>query len=215
MWSSPSSHLMDGMSNDGLQMETLVELQDHGFEPQTRARSNTWPLPRPDNFVEPCDESESNKCSNQQLSGTEHDNYITWATTALNFANWQLAHKLIPPVMRDHILHFAFEIYLDCCQLSVQHEACPPSDSGSNTIHHLLLSFTLPLSFLGRSVLHVGQCMCTPVLMCNTCIYNTSESSFAMPQVAISCRTFALPNANGPGLRLQFVESSHLKNLFI
>lgn len=61
MWS-------DGMSNDGLQMETLVELQD-GFEPQTRARSNTWPLPRPDNFVEPCDESESNKCSNQQLSG--------------------------------------------------------------------------------------------------------------------------------------------------
>lgn len=68
MWSSPSN-LMDGMSNDGLQMETLVELQDNGFEPQTRARSNTWPLPRPDNFVEPCDESESNKCSNQQLSG--------------------------------------------------------------------------------------------------------------------------------------------------
>lgn len=66
MWSSPS-HLMD----DGLQMETLVELQDNGFEPQTRARSNTWPLPRPDNFVEPCDESESNKCSNQQLSGTK------------------------------------------------------------------------------------------------------------------------------------------------
>lgn len=61
---------MDGLSNDGLQMETLVELQDNGFEPQTRARSNTWPLPRPDNFVEPCDESESNKCSNQQLSGT-------------------------------------------------------------------------------------------------------------------------------------------------
>lgn len=69
MWSSPSN-LMDGLSNDGLQMETLVELQDNGFEPQTRARSNTWPLPRPDNFVEPCDESESNKCSNQQLSGT-------------------------------------------------------------------------------------------------------------------------------------------------
>lgn len=68
MWSSPSE-LMDGMSNDGLQMETLVELQDNGFEPQTRARSNTWPLPRPENFVEPCDESESNKCSNQQLSG--------------------------------------------------------------------------------------------------------------------------------------------------
>ncbi|GIY65237.1 forkhead box protein O [Caerostris darwini] len=26
---------------------------DPNFEPQTRARSNTWPLPRPDNFVEP------------------------------------------------------------------------------------------------------------------------------------------------------------------
>lgn len=26
---------------------------DPGFEPQTRARSNTWPLPRPDNYVDP------------------------------------------------------------------------------------------------------------------------------------------------------------------
>lgn len=26
---------------------------DSNFEPQTRARSNTWPLPRPDNFMEP------------------------------------------------------------------------------------------------------------------------------------------------------------------
>lgn len=32
-------------------MEPLAELD--GFEPQTRARSNTWPLPRPENFVEP------------------------------------------------------------------------------------------------------------------------------------------------------------------
>lgn len=72
MWSSPSN-IMDGMSNDGLQMETLVELQDNGFEPQTRARSNTWPLPRPDNFVEPCDETENNNCSNQQLSGKSCD----------------------------------------------------------------------------------------------------------------------------------------------
>lgn len=26
---------------------------DPNFEPQTRARSNTWPLPRPDNYVDP------------------------------------------------------------------------------------------------------------------------------------------------------------------
>ena len=68
-----TANIADGMSNDGLQMETLVELQDNnGFEPQTRARSNTWPLPRPDGYVEPCDESESNKCSNQQLAGKEN-----------------------------------------------------------------------------------------------------------------------------------------------
>lgn len=41
-------------------MEPLAELES-GFEPQTRARSNTWPLPRPENFVEPGDES-GNKC---------------------------------------------------------------------------------------------------------------------------------------------------------
>lgn len=64
----PSSPRIDGLSNDGIQMDSLTELQDGTFEPQTRARSNTWPLPRPDNFVEPTDDSESNKCSNQQLS---------------------------------------------------------------------------------------------------------------------------------------------------
>jgi len=32
-------------------MEPLAEVD--GFEPQTRARSNTWPLPRPENFVDP------------------------------------------------------------------------------------------------------------------------------------------------------------------
>ncbi|KAL1512876.1 hypothetical protein ABEB36_002388 [Hypothenemus hampei] len=31
-------------------MEPLAEVD--GFEPQTRARSNTWPLPRPENFVD-------------------------------------------------------------------------------------------------------------------------------------------------------------------
>ncbi|XP_063238028.1 forkhead box protein O isoform X2 [Bacillus rossius redtenbacheri] len=32
------------------------EPADPGFEPQTRARSNTWPLPRPDNYADPKDE---------------------------------------------------------------------------------------------------------------------------------------------------------------
>lgn len=41
-------------------MEPLAELET-GFEPQTRARSNTWPLPRPENFVEPGDDT-GNKC---------------------------------------------------------------------------------------------------------------------------------------------------------
>lgn len=36
-------------------MEPLAE--HDGFEPQTRARSNTWPLPRPDNYVEPGEEN--------------------------------------------------------------------------------------------------------------------------------------------------------------
>lgn len=41
-------------------MEPVAELD--GFEPQTRARSNTWPLPRPENYVEPGEES-GNKCA--------------------------------------------------------------------------------------------------------------------------------------------------------
>ncbi|XP_049529930.1 forkhead box protein O [Anopheles darlingi] len=61
--------LYDNISNDGIPMDALAELQDTGFEPQTRARSNTWPLPRPENFVEPETELDSNKCSNQQLAG--------------------------------------------------------------------------------------------------------------------------------------------------
>lgn len=32
-------------------MERLADVEP-GFEPQTRARSNTWPLPRPDNYVD-------------------------------------------------------------------------------------------------------------------------------------------------------------------
>lgn len=40
-------------------MEPLAELD--GFEPQTRARSNTWPLPRPENYVEPTEEAANGK----------------------------------------------------------------------------------------------------------------------------------------------------------
>lgn len=50
--------------------DLLAEMpSDAGFEPQVRARSNTWPLPRPDNYVEPQDDAGSNKCSQHQLSG--------------------------------------------------------------------------------------------------------------------------------------------------
>lgn len=57
-------------TDNGLQMDQLVgELHgDVGFEPQQRARSNTWPCPRPENFVEPVDELDSTKASNQQLA---------------------------------------------------------------------------------------------------------------------------------------------------
>ncbi|KAJ0178705.1 hypothetical protein K1T71_005480 [Dendrolimus kikuchii] len=51
------------------ELEPLGELAEVGFEPQTRARSNTWPLPRPDNYVDPSDDAGSKKNSNQNLSG--------------------------------------------------------------------------------------------------------------------------------------------------
>ncbi|KPJ05620.1 Forkhead box protein O [Papilio xuthus] len=50
-------------------LEPLGELAEVGFEPQTRARSNTWPLPRPENYVDPAEESSSKKNSNQNLTG--------------------------------------------------------------------------------------------------------------------------------------------------
>lgn len=71
-WHSPPKELADftaDLTEDDLGMDMLTELQDSAFEPQTRARSNTWPLPRPDNCVEPTDDTGSNKCSNQQLAG--------------------------------------------------------------------------------------------------------------------------------------------------
>ncbi|XP_037943489.1 forkhead box protein O-like [Teleopsis dalmanni] len=61
-WPTPSH------ADNALQMDLIAELHAD-FEPQTRARSNTWPCPRPENFVEPPDELDSTKASNQQLAG--------------------------------------------------------------------------------------------------------------------------------------------------
>lgn len=51
-----------------VELEPLGELTEVGFEPQTRARSNTWPQPRPENYMDPCDDG-SKKNSNQNLAG--------------------------------------------------------------------------------------------------------------------------------------------------
>lgn len=40
-----------------------------GFEPQTRARSNTWPLPRPENYVDIDIKEENGKCAPHIDSG--------------------------------------------------------------------------------------------------------------------------------------------------
>lgn len=69
-WPSPPRDL-DDMPGDTLQMDMITDLKEQ-FEPQTRARSNTWPLPRPDNFVEPIDDSGSN----QQLSTCEFSGWV-------------------------------------------------------------------------------------------------------------------------------------------
>lgn len=65
-WASPPR--LENISDDGIPMDSLGELQDSNFEPQTRARSNTWPLPRPENFEDHTEEPGSTKASNQQLS---------------------------------------------------------------------------------------------------------------------------------------------------
>ncbi|KAL5283913.1 FOXO3.2 family protein [Megaselia abdita] len=55
---------------DVLQMDLVAELNDAQFEPQTRARSNTWPCPpRAETFNEQLNDndSESNKASTQNL----------------------------------------------------------------------------------------------------------------------------------------------------
>lgn len=61
----PSPPIIDGLSD---QMDSLADLQQEGaFEPQIRARSNTWPLPRPENFVDQGDDADNNQqCNNQQ-----------------------------------------------------------------------------------------------------------------------------------------------------
>lgn len=45
----------------------LTEIE--GFEPQTRARSNTWPLPRPENYVDVDVKEENGKCTPHIESG--------------------------------------------------------------------------------------------------------------------------------------------------
>ncbi|KAH8278874.1 hypothetical protein KR018_010692 [Drosophila ironensis] len=78
------THTENGLEMDQLGVELGVgELPlDAGFEPQTRARSNTWPCPRPDNFVEPVDELDSTKASNQQLTGGESQQAMQNANAA-------------------------------------------------------------------------------------------------------------------------------------
>lgn len=73
----PSPPVLDGLSSD--QMDSLAEMQEGTFEPQLRARSNTWPLPRPENFIEPSDDTDNNQqISNQQslLNGVYNILYV-------------------------------------------------------------------------------------------------------------------------------------------
>lgn len=45
---------------------------DTNFEPQTRARSNTWPLPRPENFIDKDGDEKNCTAQDQNSSGIEH-----------------------------------------------------------------------------------------------------------------------------------------------
>ncbi len=57
-------------------MEHLDLDLDSNFEPQQRARSNTWPLPRPENYVdvkeEPCDVDSLSGHHQDGLAGMVH-----------------------------------------------------------------------------------------------------------------------------------------------
>ncbi|ALC46083.1 foxo, partial [Drosophila busckii] len=82
--------MMDGFAQEwhnlprsDLPLDQLVgDLPADMFEPQTRARSNTWPCPRPENFVEPNDELDSTKASNQQLAAGDSQQAIQNANSA-------------------------------------------------------------------------------------------------------------------------------------
>lgn len=78
----PSPPVLDGLSSD--QMDSLAELHEGAFEPQIRARSNTWPLPRPENFVEPSDDTDNNQQSSNQQSLT--GKLSTW-TSSVNYSD--------------------------------------------------------------------------------------------------------------------------------
>lgn len=66
-WQS-SPHVQIGIQNS--QMDSL-QIHKDSFEPKGRNRSNTWPLPSPESFEEPIDETDNNNqsCINQQLNG--------------------------------------------------------------------------------------------------------------------------------------------------
>lgn len=65
-WSSQTGLTdLDGAMGE---IETLGDLSEVGLEPQIRARSNTWPQPRPDNYIEPSVDGGSKKNSNQNLA---------------------------------------------------------------------------------------------------------------------------------------------------
>lgn len=87
----PSPPVLDGLSSD--QMDSLAELHEGAFEPQIRARSNTWPLPRPENFVEPNDDTDNNQQSSNQQSLTGK----SWSTSMVN---WSLMQEIVCDVSR-------------------------------------------------------------------------------------------------------------------
>lgn len=77
-WSSNHADL-DSLTSEQLHMDIMQNLHE-SFEPQIRARSNTWPCPRPDNFVETTEDTGSNKCSNQQLSSCKYIYLVKYYT---------------------------------------------------------------------------------------------------------------------------------------
>lgn len=87
------THTDNGLAMDQLGGDLPLDV---GFEPQTRARSNTWPCPRPENFVEPTDELDSTKASNQQLApgGWFLQNIINYIYILISYFNNILSNRL-------------------------------------------------------------------------------------------------------------------------